>query len=579
MYFDGVTLAEGSVVKNLTVASGSAFPVDASVGELFYLSSGAAVGLHIFDGTIWNRAAPEADIAAMQEAAFIVKSANSAVPNSQALDSLGAGFVKTSGSSGVLSSTPAIDLGSSDVSGILAASRFPAVSGEVIGSNGSTALALSATGVTPGTYNKITVDSKGRVTSAINTASLAVLGITDAVASNPAITAGTGSKVTVDAKGLVTGYTDLAPSDIPSLSWLKITSDTPTTVSGYGITDAYTKTETDSRIQAIVGAAPQALDTLAELAAQLAADESAASALTLSVATKLNSDEVESTAIANKVLRLDSAAKLPASITGNAETATSVEWSGVASTPTTVSGYGITDAYTKAEVDSAISSVTSGNVATASAADKLTTARNIAISGDASGTVSFDGSADVSIAATLADSGVAAGSYTKVDVNAKGIVTAGTTLLAADIPSLDWAKITSGKPSTLAGYGIGDAYTKAEVDNSLTAKVETASLGAANGVATLGSDSKVPAIQLPSYVDDVLEFAVTEDFPATGESGKIYVTTGTAKTYRWSGSIYIEIAAAPGSTDAVVEGMTNLYFTDARAQAAAAQIVIDGGSF
>jgi hypothetical protein len=79
----------------------------------------------------------------------------------------------------------------------------------------------------------------------------------------------------------------------------------------------------------------------------------------------------------------------------------------------------------------------------------------------------------------------------------------------------------------------------------------------------------VPSSQLPSYVDDVLEFAATANFPATGESGKIYVATGTGKVYRWSGSAYVEIIGSPGSTDAVPEGSVNLYYTAARAAAAA----------
>jgi hypothetical protein len=80
---------------------------------------------------------------------------------------------------------------------------------------------------------------------------------------------------------------------------------------------------------------------------------------------------------------------------------------------------------------------------------------------------------------------------------------------------------------------------------------------------------KVPASQLPSYVDDVLEYANFAALPGTGESGKIYVTLDNNKTFRWSGSSYIEISASPGSSDSVTEGSTNLYFTNARALAAA----------
>lgn len=53
---------------------------------------------------------------------------------------------------------------------------------------------------------------------------------------------------------------------------------------------------------------------------------------------------------------------------------------------------------------------------------------------------------------------------------------------------------------------------------------------------------KVPSSQLPAYVDDVLEFANLSNFPATGESGKIYVSIDTNKTYRWSGTVYVEIS-------------------------------------
>ena len=57
-------------------------------------------------------------------------------------------------------------------------------------------------------------------------------------------------------------------------------------------------------------------------------------------------------------------------------------------------------------------------------------------------------------------------------------------------------------------------------------------------------DGKVLATQLPSYVDDVLEFANLASFPATGESGKIYIAIDTNITYRWTGTGYAEISAS-----------------------------------
>lgn len=67
-------------------------------------------------------------------------------------------------------------------------------------------------------------------------------------------------------------------------------------------------------------------------------------------------------------------------------------------------------------------------------------------------------------------------------------------------------------------------------------------IGANSGLATLDSSGKVPSSQLPSYVDDVLEYSDSTNFPATGESSKIYVDTTSNKTYRWGGSEYVEIS-------------------------------------
>lgn len=72
-----------------------------------------------------------------------------------------------------------------------------------------------------------------------------------------------------------------------------------------------------------------------------------------------------------------------------------------------------------------------------------------------------------------------------------------------------------------------------------------AARGAANGVASLDGAGIVPASQLPSYVDDVLEYANQAAFPGTGETGKIYVALDTNATYRWSGSAYVSMGGTP----------------------------------
>jgi hypothetical protein len=113
-------------------------------------------------------------------------------------------------------------------------------------------------------------------------------------------------------------------------------------------------------------------------------------------------------------------------------------------------------------------------------------------------------------------------------------------------------------------------------DNQLVInnKLDADQVGAVNGVAQLDATGKVPAVQLPSYVDDVIESDTYAHLPATGESGKIYVVVadenhgGETTQYRWSGSAYAQIMAAPDTTDNVAEGVTNKYFTQARAIAA-----------
>lgn len=120
-------------------------------------------------------------------------------------------------------------------------------------------------------------------------------------------------------------------------------------------------------------------------------------------------------------------------------------------------------AYLKKHVDDI-----EGGTTAAGKANKLTTARNIALSGDVTGQASFDGSANITITVTYKNSGVTAGTYRSVTVDAKGNITAGS------------------NPTTLSGYGITDA-------------VPSSQKGTANGVATLDGAGKVPVAQIPVY--------------------------------------------------------------------------------
>lgn len=298
MYFDGIYLTDGSVIYNMTVQSAGELPASGQVGELFYIdgTGSTASGLYISDGIEWKNVSSNTLIDALRQISYVVKTETPELPNAITTGGKGNGFAKIQ-NSGDISVVTSINLSSSDVSGVLSSIHFPSLSGDLVNASGSTLVSLSDTGVNPGTYNRVTIDSKGRVISATQ----------------------------------VTSITQL---------------------------------------------------------------------------------------------------------------------------------------------------------------------------------------------------------------------------------------------------GISDVYTKSEIDIALSSKLSTSS-----GVATLDESGKIPASQLPSYVDDILEYARDSAFPPIGESGKIYVSLETNKTFRWTGSTYIEITSSPGTTDDVVEGVNNLYFTEARAQAAISNMIIDCGPF
>lgn len=228
---------------------------------------------------------------------------------------------------------------------------------------------------------------------------------------------------------------------------------------------------------------------------------------------------------------------------------------------------------------------TSGNVhinptgGTADTAAKLSTPRAFSASGDAAApAVQFDGTQNVELVLTLANiAALTPGTYTKVTVDAKGRVTAGQTIEVSDLPSIPSSKITGLGTAAEANTGAAQGNvpvvqadgkllasllpdlsgTYVPVGTTINGKPLSAAVtlnaddvgaipasqkGAANGVAELDSNGKVPTDQLPSYVDDVLEYDDLQAFPETGEDGKIYIARDTNLTYRWSGSQYVEIS-------------------------------------
>lgn len=115
--------------------------------------------------------------------------------------------------------------------------------------------------------------------------------------------------------------------------------------------------------------------------------------------------------------------------------------------------------------------------------------------------------------------------------------------LSGDRPNR-WGDITGNITDQADLNVVLDAF--ADDLNDLTGEVETKASAAAvvQALSTKADlvDGVIPASQLPSYVDDVLVYPTWSAFPVVGETGKIYVTEDTNKTYRWSGSGYVVIA-------------------------------------
>ena len=155
--------------------------------------------------------------------------------------------------------------------------------------------------------------------------------------------------------------------------------------------------------------------------------------------------------------------------------------------------------------------------------------------GGASGSVTVS-HADTSTQASVDNSGATV--IQNVTLDGFGHVTAlgSKTLTAADVG----AATASHTHSISQVTGLQTA-----LDN----KLDDTQKGAANGLAELDATGKVPSSQLPSYVDDVLEYAAEANFPATGETGKLYVALDTNDVYRWSGSAYVKVSDAVSSAD------------------------------
>lgn len=227
----------------------------------------------------------------------------------------------------------------------------------------------------------------------------------------------------------------------------------------------------------------------------------------------------------------------------------------------------ISDSY----LPNTITSDITGNAATTT---KLATARTISLTGDVTGNVSFDGSANVSITATVADD-----SHNHIISNVDGLQTALDSKLGASANAVSATKLQtartiagvsfdgtadisipfsdiSSKPTTVSGYGLTDVYTKTESDASLALKVNSSEKGVASGIATLDANGKVALTQIPDSVLGQLEYMGTWNlttFPTATQKGQYWVASVSGNGYVvgdwavWNGTAFDKV----DNTDAV----------------------------
>ena len=388
-------------------------------------------------------------------------------------------------------------------------------------------------GAVPGSYAIVTVNAKGHVTGGSKPTTLADYGIADAAALAHVGTSGNAHAVaTQTASGFMsaadkvkldgvnptaTKYVHPTSSVVPG-TYMSVTVDAaghvaaganPTTLAGYGITDAQP--------------AGTNLAALADLATT-----------GLIVRTGRDSYTTRSIGVSGSGLSI-------------------VNANGVAGSPTISIGNPIVTRDASGNVTATVVTANlSGNASTTSA---LATPRTIGATGDASWSMTFDGSGNANASVTLGGSGVTAGVYSAdgvsvpvFSVDAKGRVTGvtSTPLAAATTAAVGITQLSTS--STSASLAATASSVKAAYDLAAAA-LPASQKGAAGGVATLDGSGKIPASQLPDYVDDVLEVASFASLPASGVSGKIYIALDTNQTYRWTGTQFVEVSPTASNFD------------------------------
>ena len=261
------------------------------------------------------------------------------------------------------------------------------------------------------------------------------------------------TKVTVNSKGLVTAGHVVTNEDMPLIDWQKI-YNTPTTRVGYGITDAQ---PLDATLTDIAGLPKVSASGILKI-----------SDGNVTIETINIHGDVTGSGHEDITVTINDTGVVPGSwtkvtvnakgqVTAGALVSNSdmpnIDWSKIINTPTTRAGYGITDAQPLDATLTSFAALPSGSTGLVKLTNDVASLDNtpyisqVLLSGDVSGT-SLSGSG--SVTTTLQNVNLNVGTFTKVTVNAKGLVTAASNLTSSDLPSITWSAV-QGKPFNYAG--------------------------------------------------------------------------------------------------------------------------------
>ena len=214
-------------------------------------------------------------------------------------------------------------------------------------------------------------------------------------------------------------------------------------------------------------------------------------------------------------------------------------------------------------------------------AEKLSTARNISVSGAATGSASFDGSSDATIALTLANSGVTAGSYNKVTVNAKGLVTSAenTVYTIEDITglksALDAKANTADMTTALAGkvdnatlnnyYKKTETYSQNEIDTKIAEKdsLPEQSGNAGKFLTTNGSVASWGTVDLSSKADKSVVEGLSATVATKASNADLEALEKTVEGHTTSiGTLETTVAGKANAADVYTKEQANTLLAD-----------------